>query len=167
MARQFWVKTECLVLAMVLALVVGCSTKSGSSYTPDEAGKTMSVSHAQVLSSRAITIEGLKDNRSTGWGTLIGATIAGAATYGLTEADTPLGAAVTIIAAVGGALVGTMAEEYKNKFPGAEYILSPKKGQSYAVVQTMTGDDKIMARGTKVVVIRSRSGIVRVVPDKK
>jgi len=76
-----------------------------------------------------------------------------------------LGVAVTIIAAVGGALVGTVVEEQKNRRPGAEYVIQPTSGESLAVVQSLTGDEKVLPPGTPVVVLYGKSGYVRVVPE--
>ena len=104
----------------------------------------MQVKRVAVVSSRKVVIEGLKDNQSVGWGALVGATVAGVATYGLTKADTPLGVAVTIIAAIGGAMVGTVIEERKNRHPGAEYILQAKTGAPFAVVQALGSDDRVL-----------------------
>jgi len=146
-------------------IVTACSYRSGATYTPDEAGSVMQVRTGKVTSSRQVVIEGLNSQQAAGWGTVIGATVAGAAAYGLTQADTPLGVAVTIIAAVGGALAGTVVEEQKNRRPGAEYVIQPTSGESLAVVQSLTGDEKVLPPGTPVVVLYGKSGYVRVVPE--
>ncbi|MCZ6447104.1 MAG: hypothetical protein O6831_02570 [Alphaproteobacteria bacterium] len=143
----------------------GCTFKGASTYKPNETGTIMQVKRVAVVSSRKVVIEGLKDNQSVGWGALVGATVAGAATYGLTKADTPLGVAVTIIAAIGGAMVGTVIEERKNRHPGAEYILQAKTGAPFAVVQALGGDDRVLAKGRRAVVLYGRGGFVRVVPE--
>lgn len=145
--------------------VVGCAFKGGSTYNPSEVGSVMQVKRAQVVSSRKVVIEGLKENQTVGWGTVIGATVAGAATYGLTEADTPLGVAVTIIAAIGGALAGTVLEEQKNRHPGAEYILDGGDGDTFAVVQAMGEGDVVLGKGARAMVLYGRGGFVRVVPE--
>jgi outer membrane lipoprotein SlyB len=113
-----------------------------------------------------VVIEGLRSDQAAGWGTAVGATVAGAAAYGLTRADTPLGVAVTIIAAIGGALVGTIAEEQKNKWPGAEYILDQSDGTQKAIVQVLARDEKIIPPGQQVAIIHGRKGFYRVVPVK-
>lgn len=153
-----------LAAAFFLA-AAGCTYKSGSTYKPEEAGAAMDVTRAQVLKSRPVVIEGLKDGQAVGWGTVIGATVAGAATYGLTGADTPLGTAVTIIAAVGGALVGTLAEEQVNRRPGAEYVLEREDGRTLAVVQSLEKGSEILPAGTRVLILHGRRGFVRVVAE--
>ncbi len=156
------------ILALCAALAIGlagCTFKSGSTYKPNETGTVMQVKRVTIISSRKVVIEGLKDDQSVGWGTFVGAAVAGAATYGLTKADTPLGVAVTIIAAIGGAMVGTIVEEQKNRHPGAEYILQTKTGNPFAVVQALGSGDNVLGKGRRAVVLYGRGGFVRVVPE--
>jgi outer membrane lipoprotein SlyB len=154
------------VLIVVLTGFSACAYKGASTYKPNETGTVMEVKRVTIVSSRKVVIEGLKDNQTVGWGTAIGATVAGAAAYGLTKADTPLGVAVTIIAAVGGALAGTVLEERKNRHPGAEYILQGEDGKPFAVVQALSGDDEVLGPGRRAAVLYGRGGFVRVVPEK-
>ncbi|NIM29557.1 MAG: hypothetical protein GTO59_16440, partial [Gammaproteobacteria bacterium] len=77
----------------------------------------MRVETGTVVSQRKVAIKGLREDDGK-WGALVGATTAGAAAYGITEADNAAGVAVTIIAVVAGALVGTVAEEYRNASDG-------------------------------------------------
>lgn len=148
-------------LATVLA---GCAQKGQSTYLPDEAGKTMPVETATVISQRKVTIKGLRENEIS-WGAMVGATTAGAAAYGITEANNPAGIAVTIVAAVAGALAGTLADEYRNSSDGVEYILSGEDGKKFAVVQSIASGDEIVSPGTEVIIIRGSRGFVRVVPS--
>ena len=150
-----------LLLALALA---GCAQKGQSTYFPDEAGKEMKVETATVVSQRKVAIKGLREDDGK-WGALVGATTAGAAAYGITEADNAAGVAVTIVAVVAGALVGTVAEEYRNASEGVEYILSKDNGDTVAVVQAIKSDDEIVPPGSKVTIIRGRAGFVRVVPS--
>lgn len=151
-----------VVLLLALA-IAGCAQKSQSTYFPDEAGKEMAVETATVVSQRKVTIKGLRDNDGK-WGTLVGATTAGSVAYGITEADNAAGVAVVIVAAVAGALAGTVADEYRNSSDGVEYILRKEDGQSVAVVQSINSDDEIVPPGSEVTIIRGRAGFVRVVP---
>lgn len=153
------------VLFLIIMGITACAYKGGSTYKPNETGTVMEVKRVTIISSRKVIIEGLKDNQTVGWGTAVGATVAGAAAYGLTKADTPLGVAVTIIAAVGGALAGTVIEEQKNRHPGAEYILQGNDGKSFAVVQALGSGDEILKPGRRAVVIYGRGNFVRVVPE--
>ena len=150
-----------LVLAVAIS---GCAQKSQSTYFPDEAGKEMAVESATVVSQRKVTIKGLREKDGK-WGALVGATTAGSVAYGITEADNAAGIAVTIVAAVAGALAGTVAEEYRNSSDGVEYILTKENGEKVAVVQSIKSDDEIVSPGTEVTIIRGRAGFVRVVPS--
>ena len=151
-----------LVLLLALA-IAGCAQKSQSTYFPDEAGKEMAVETATVVSQRKVTIKGLRDNDGK-WGALVGATTAGSVAYGVTEADNAAGVAVVIVAAVAGALAGTVADEYRNSSDGVEYILRKEDGKNVAVVQSIRSDDEIVPPGSQVSIIRGRAGFVRVVP---
>lgn len=153
------------LLTAAFVAFAGCTFKGGSTYTPSETGSVMQVKRVEIVSSRKVIIEGLKDDQTVGWGTAVGAAVAGAAAYGLTEADTPLGVAVTIVAAIGGALAGTVLEEQKNRHPGAEYILQGSDGEPFAVVQAMGEGDVVLEKGTRAVVLYGRGGFVRVVPE--
>ncbi|MDH3476043.1 MAG: hypothetical protein OEM59_20380 [Rhodospirillales bacterium] len=159
------IRETAAVLTVIVVSLAGCAYKSASTYKPNETGTVMEVKRVTVISSRKVTIEGLKGDQTVGWGTLVGATVAGAAAYGLTEADTPLGVAVTIIAAVGGALAGTVIEEQKNRHPGAEYVLQGRSGKPFAVVQALGSGDPILGPGRRAVVLYGRGGFVRVVPE--
>jgi outer membrane lipoprotein SlyB len=108
MARS-WKKVSAVIT--IVAVVTACAFQSGTTYSPSETGTAMRVEPARVVSSREVLISGLDNQQAAGWGTIVGATIAGAAAYGLTGADNPAGVAVTIIATVVGGLAGLAAEE--------------------------------------------------------
>jgi outer membrane lipoprotein SlyB len=145
-------------------MLEACAFQSGTTYAPGETGTAMRVESAQVLSSREVLISGLDNKQAAGWGTVVGATLAGAAAYGLTEADNPAGVAVTIIAAVGGGLAGLVAEERRQTRRGAEYILRDEGGERIAVVQSLGSDEEIHQPGTDVSLIYGSRSYVRVVP---
>ena len=145
-------------------MLAACAFRSRTTYAPDETGTVMRVEQAQVVSSREVVIAGLDDKQAAGWGTVVGATIAGAAAYGITKADNPAGVAITIIAAVVGGLAGLAAEERRETRPGAEYILRDDSGKTFAVVQSLGGGETIYAPGTAVSLIHGSRGYVRVVP---
>jgi outer membrane lipoprotein SlyB len=148
----------------IAATVAACASQSGTTYAPGETGTVMRVEAARVVSSREVLISGLDNTQAAGWGTVIGATIAGAAAYGLTEADNPAGVAVTIIAMVVGGLAGLAGEERRQTRRGAEYILRDRDGETIAVVQSMGSGEEIHQPGTDVSLIFGSRGYVRVVP---
>jgi outer membrane lipoprotein SlyB len=148
----------------IAATVAACALQSGTTYAPGETGTVMRVEPARVVSSREVLISGLDNPQAAGWGTVVGATIAGAAAYGLTEADNPAGVAVTIIAMVVGGLAGLAGEERRQTRRGAEYILRDRDGETIAVVQSMGSGEEIHQPGTDVSLIFGSRGYVRVVP---
>jgi len=113
---------------------------------------------------RPVLISGLDSTQAAGWGTVVGATIAGAAAYGLTEADNPAGVAVTVIAMVVGGLAGLAGEERRQTRRGAEYILRDQDGATIAVVQSLGSGEPIHQPGAEVSLIHGARGYVRVVP---
>ena len=150
----------------VAAVLSGCSYPSGTTYTPGEAGTVMRVEEAEVVSSREVLISGLDNQQAAGWGTVVGATVAGAAAYGITGTDNPAGVAITVISAVVGGLAGLAVEERRETRRGAEYILRGDDGGRFAVVQSLGADEPIYQPGTDVDLIHGSRGYVRVVPEQ-
>jgi len=153
-----------LAVAGIIAILEACAYQSGTTYAPSETGAVMRVEPAQIVSSREVVISGLDNSQAAGWGTVVGATIAGAAAYGITGADNPAGVAVTIIATVVGGLAGLAAEERRQTRRGAEYILRDQDGATIAVVQSLGSGEPIHQPGTDVSLIHGTRGYVRVVP---
>jgi outer membrane lipoprotein SlyB len=148
----------------VAALLQACAVPGGTVYAPGETGRVMRVEPAEVVSAREVTVSGLDDRQAAGWGTLVGATIAGSAAYGITGADNPAGVAVTIIATVVGGLAGLALEEQRRTRRGAEYILRDETGRTVALVQSLRAGETIYTPGTEVSLIHGARGFVRVVP---
>jgi outer membrane lipoprotein SlyB len=148
----------------IVAMVEACAFQGGTTYAPGETGTVMRVETARVVSSREVLISGLDNTQAAGWGTVVGATIAGAAAYGLTEADNPAGVAVTIIAIVVGGLAGLAAEERRQTRRGAEYILRDQDGETISVVQSLGSGEAIHQPDADVSLIYGARGYVRVVP---
>jgi outer membrane lipoprotein SlyB len=160
--RTSWRKLVAVI--GVAALLQACAVPGGTVYAPGETGRVMRVEPAEVVSAREVTVSGLDDRQAAGWGTLVGATIAGSAAYGITRADNPAGVAVTIIATVVGGLAGLAVEERRRTRRGAEYILRDETGRTVAVVQSLRAGETIYAPGTEVSLIHGARGFVRVVP---
>jgi outer membrane lipoprotein SlyB len=160
--RTSWRKLVAVI--GVAALLQACAVPGGTVYAPGETGRVMRVEPAEVVSAREVTVSGLDDRQAAGWGTLVGATIAGSAAYGITGADNPAGVAVTIIATVVGGLAGLAVEERRRTRRGAEYILRDETGRTVAVVQSLRAGETIYAPGTEVSLIHGARGFVRVVP---
>jgi outer membrane lipoprotein SlyB len=155
---------ETVAVVGIVTVLEACAFRSGTTYAPEETGTVMR-EEAHVVSSREVVIAGLDNKQAAGWGTVVGgAMIAGAAAYGITEADNPPGVAITIIASVVGGLAGLAAEERRETRPGAEYILRDDSGKTFAVVQSLGGGETIYPPGTAVSLIHGSRGYVRVVP---
>ena len=153
-----------LAAIAIVAVASGCASRGGTTYAPGETGALMRVEPARVVSSREVLISGLDNQQAAGWGTVVGATIAGAGAYGLTGADNPAGVAVTVIAAVVGGLAGLLAEERRETQPGVEYILEDETGTTKAVVQASGPGEGVYPPGAPVALIYGAQGYVRVVP---
>jgi outer membrane lipoprotein SlyB len=148
----------------IAAMLEACAFPSGTTYSPSETGTVMRVEEAQVESAREVLISGLDDKQAAGWGTVIGAALAGTTAYGITKANNPAGVAITVVAAIVGGLAGLAAEEFRQTRPGAEYILRDATGKTIAVVQSLGSGEKIYPPGTRVSLIYGAGNYVRVVP---
>ena len=154
-----------ILIAVFLPMVYACASRSQSSYYATEVGEVMAIEDVRVLSSRLVDIEGLDDSGRPGWGAAVGATVAGAGAYGITESDNPAGVAITIIALVGGALAGQFLDEKLKSSLGVEYILIKENTDKVAVVQSVRDEDERLPAGTYASLIRGSHGYVRVVPQ--
>lgn len=153
-----------VLIAICLPLLYACASRSQSSYYASEVGETMAIEDVWIQSSRLVEIEGLDESGRPGWGTAVGATVAGATAYGITESDNPAGVAITIIALVGGAIAGQFLEEKIKSSLGVEYILRKEDGDKIAVVQAIKNESERLPSGTYASLIRGSRGYVRVVP---
>lgn len=153
-----------VLIALFLPLVYACASRSQSSYYASEVGEAMAIEDVRILSSRLVKIEGLDESGRPGWGTAVGATVAGATAYGITESDNPAGVAITIIALVGGAIAGQFLEEKVKSSLGVEYVLRKENGDKIAVVQAIKNESERLPSGSYASLIRGSHGYVRVVP---
>jgi outer membrane lipoprotein SlyB len=154
----------CFILLIMLPVISSCASRSQSNYYRDEVGEIMAIEDVWIISSRMVTIEGLGDKRP-GWGAAVGATVAGASAYGITQADNPAGVAITIIALVGGALAGQFIDEKLKSQLGVEYILDKPNGHKIAVVQAVKKADEQLPANTPALLMRGKSGYYRVIPQ--
>jgi outer membrane lipoprotein SlyB len=153
-----------LITLMVLPVITACASRTQSNYHRDEIGEIMAVEDVWIISSRMVRIEGLGDKRP-GWGAAVGATVAGASAYGITQADNPAGVAITIVALVGGALAGQFFDEKINSELGVEYILDKPAGNKIAIVQAVESAEEMLPARTPALLIRGKSGYYRVIPQ--
>jgi outer membrane lipoprotein SlyB len=153
-----------LITLMVLPVITACASRTQSNYYRDEIGEIMVVEDVWIISSRMVRIEGLGDKRP-GWGAAVGATVAGASAYGITQADNPAGVAITIVALVGGALAGQFFDEKIKSQLGVEYILDKPAGNKVAIVQAVESAEEMLPARTPALLIRGKSGYYRVIPQ--
>jgi outer membrane lipoprotein SlyB len=155
---------QLIVAVAIAAMLEACSYRSGTTYTPEETGTVMRVEDARVVSSREVLISGLDNEQAAGWGTAVGAALAGTTAYGITKANNPADVAITVVAAIVGGLAGLATEEYRETRHGAEYVLRDDSGKTSAVVQSLGSGEKIYPPGTHVSLIYGARNYVRVVP---
>lgn len=118
-----------LLLGMAIAIGGCASSKSGDTYSRDEARRVQNVQLGTVEGSRPIKIEGTKTTIGSGAGTIVGA-IAGS------SAGQGKGSAVgAVIGAVGGGVVGAAAEEGLTREDGVEVTIRLESGRLISVVQ--------------------------------
>lgn len=159
------IKRNLLVLMALLCLLSSaCTSSSQSHYSGAEVGTPMMVEEVWIVSSRMVKISGLTNNARPGWGAAIGATLAGATAYGITEADNPAGVAITIIALVGGALAGQFVDDKRQSELGVEYILDRPDAPKIAVVQVVQHADELLASGQPALLMRGQQGFSRILP---
>lgn len=142
---------------MSVSLLAACASRTQGNYYQDEVGEVMAIDDVTVVSSRLVKIEGLGKQRP-GRGAAVGATVAGASAYGITEADNPAGVAITIIALVGGAIAGQFVDEKVRNELGVEYVLRESDGNKIAVVQAVEDKQVQLAVGTRAALIRGQDG---------
>ncbi len=146
-----------LLLATLLSasLLAGCSTtsQSGSSYTPHQAQREMTVRMGVVESVRQVIISGTKNGAGGLAGTAIGG-IAGS-NIGGGNRGSAVGA---ILGAVGGAIAGQMIEEKSTEKNGLEITVRYDNGTMGAITQEA---DERFNPGERVRVL-SGGGVTRV-----
>lgn len=118
-----------LLLGMAVAIGGCASSKSGDTYTRDEARRVQNVQMGTVETSRPVKIEGTKTVIGSGAGTVVGA-IAGSST-GQGKGST-IG---SVLGAVAGGVVGAAAEEGITRQDGVEITVRLESGRIISVVQ--------------------------------
>lgn len=145
-----------LVLAAVLG-VAGCGpSRTNTTYTAADVGRSAVVSYGVIVSMRPVALQG----DGTGVGTFGGAAAGGFA--GSFIGGDPRSA---ILAAIGGAIIGGitggLAERSLNSGTAVEFIIREDNGQTISVVQT---NEEKFGPDERVVLTRgARTRIARVV----
>lgn len=145
------IKQVNFLLTLGIALAIGgcASSKSGDTYSRDEARQVQNVQIGTVEASRPVKIEGTKTAIGSGAGTIVGA-IAGSST-GQGKGST-IG---SVIGAVAGGVVGAAAEEGITREDGVEVTVRLESGRLISVVQA--GKEQFQP-GDKVRVLEGSGG---------
>ena len=129
--------TVALALMMSVGLT-GCANTdvfSGDVYSADQAKEARSISYGTIVSVRPVKIQA--DNNgvigSVGGGALGG--IAGSAIGGGTIGGGTGQAIATAVGAIGGAIIGSKAEEKMSQVNGAELVIRKDNREEIVVVQ--------------------------------
>lgn len=119
-----------LLLGMAVAIGGCAGSKSGDTYSRDEARRAQYVQMGTVEGSRPVKIEGTKTPIGSGAGAVVGA-IAGSS-VGQGKGST----VGSVLGAVAGGVVGAAAEEGFTRENGTEITIRLENGQHLSVVQT-------------------------------
>jgi outer membrane lipoprotein SlyB len=144
-----------LVPLLCLAILGGCASSSGKSYTRDEARRTQSVQRGTIVSLEEVTIE--QD------ATLLGPGIGGA--VGGVIGSTMGAKAGRLLATLGGAAIGStlgaLGEKAVRTEKAHEFMIDLDDGKTISVVQAI--DDTPFSVGSRVRVLYSSGNRARVV----
>ncbi|MEY2653071.1 MAG: hypothetical protein RLZZ524_98 [Pseudomonadota bacterium] len=142
-------------LAVALALVLtACSTTSPDVVQPRDAQRLSNVQDAVVLNVRPVVVEGQQSGTGAVAGGVVGG-IAGGSVGGRRES-----AAVAIIGAAAGAVIGNTVERFGTREDAVEILIQLPNGDRRAIVQAK-GNENLLA-GDAVLLINT-GGKTRVI----
>lgn len=138
-----------LPLALLLSLLAGCAgSKSGDTYSRDQARQEMTVRMGVVESVKIVTLEGTK----SGVGTAAGAVVGGVAGSSMGRGKGNIVGAV--IGAVAGGVAGNVIESGTTTKDALEITVKMDNGQLLAIVQE--GNANEFRAGDRVRIIGGR-----------
>lgn len=117
------------ILISSIALLAGCASQSGSSYSREQTRHEMTVRMGVVESVRRVSIEGTKSPVGAGAGAVIGG-VAGS-TVGQGRGS----GVASILGAIAGGVAGAVVEEKATKKDGLEITVKLEDGSYRAVTQ--------------------------------
>lgn len=124
------------ILLSSVALLAGCASQSGSSYSREQTRHEMTVRMGVVDSIRHVTIEGTKTPLGAGAGAVIGGVAGSSVGQGR---GSGIG---TILGAIAGGVAGSAIEEKATKKDGLEITVKLENGSYVAVTQDADEDFK-------------------------
>ena len=122
------------ILVSSVALLAGCASQSGSSYSREQTRHESTVRMGVVDSVRHVTIEGTKTPLGAGAGAVIGGVAGSSVGQGR---GSGIG---TILGAIAGGVAGTAIEEKATKKDGLEITVKLENGSYVAVTQDADED---------------------------
>ena len=147
-----------LSIGLVCFGLIGCvAGLQGSSYSRSEARKVQEVEFGVVLSTKPVIIEG----RRTDWGELSGVIIGGIAGSSVGEGKGQ--EIATTLGAIGGAVVGSAAEERATRAQGLELTVKMDSGKTLSIVQEVDEINQFQ-KGQRVRVL-VQGALARVSPE--
>jgi outer membrane lipoprotein SlyB len=134
------------LIALAAALVLaGCSTTSPDVIQKGDAQRLSQVQDGTVLSVRPVTVEG----NQSGVGGVTGAAIGGLA--GSSRSSGKEAAAIGIIGAVAGGVLGNAVERFGTREDAVEILVQLKNGERRAIVQAK--GDQVLNPGEPVILV--------------
>ena len=124
------------ILLSSVALLAGCASQSGSSYSRVQTRHEMTVRMGVIDSVRHVTIEGTKTPLGAGAGAVIGGVAGSSVGQGR---GSGIG---TILGAIAGGVAGSAIEEKATKKDGLEITVKLENGSYVAVTQDADEDFK-------------------------
>ena len=124
------------ILVSSVALLAGCASQSGSSYSREQTRHELTVRMGVVDSVRHVSIEGTKSPVGAGAGAVIGG-VAGS-TVGQGRGS----GVASILGAIAGGVAGAVVEEKATKKDGLEITVKLENGAYIAVTQEADEDFK-------------------------
>lgn len=132
-------------LALVVALSA-CAHDGQSRYSEQDVGISSIVEFGTIINVREIDITG----KNSGAGALAGGALGAGVGSNVGGGN---GQAVGIIGgAIVGAIAGAAAEQAMANRKGIEYTITKESGQTVTVAQNLNPEDKVLAKGERVIV---------------
>ena len=151
-------KVNFLLLALTSLFLFGCAsqTKTGESYTGNEARQVQTLKMGKIVSTKNVEIKGQK----SGLGGVAGGAIGGIAASNVGGGRGALVAA--IVGAVAGGIVGDKIDENVNTLNGQELTIRLSNDTLIVVTQEINKDIGPLRKGDEVRVLTSSNGTTRV-----
>jgi outer membrane lipoprotein SlyB len=149
-------KLLCSLTVLLFALVAGCASETGGTFSSNQARVAQSVSFGTITHLANATIE----NNPSGLGAAAGGVAGGVvgSTIGSGRGST----LATVAGALLGAGAGQLAEGAARRSPALEITVRLENGQIISVVQELGAEERTFAVGDSVRVLRGADGSTRV-----